>query len=120
MPDPRFPGHIWHEDLHDPKPAPVDEDGDPLDNDCDEEENEDQITCCYGYEGGCEAPAKFYIHHGPSYEDGTFSCRAHLGEMVVANGMNIVQPAAWHDDPAVPPITNTDWTRKPTEPSDVL
>lgn len=74
----------------------------------------ERIPCCHSHDGDdCEAEAVFYIHYGPGYEDGTFSCSAHLGEMVEADRMNIVQPAAWHDDPAVPPITNTDWTRTP-------
>lgn len=72
----------------------------------------DRLTCCYSDNDGNdrEADAVFYIHHGPGYEDGTFSCREHLGEMVT-DGLNLVQPASWSDDPAVPPISNSDWTR---------
>jgi hypothetical protein len=67
--------------------------------------------CCFSRDGfDCKEAAVFYIHQGPGYEDNTFSCRQHLGDMM-EDGMNIVQPVSWHEDPAVPPITNNDWKR---------
>jgi hypothetical protein len=62
--------------------------------------------CCHV---GCEDPAVYTVQTGPGFEDFTEACERHLGELVNGDGLSVVYPVEWRDDPPRGVFPASDW-----------